>query len=768
MIGSAARAGRSDWRGSVAGGGIRWTEYRCLAGIALLFPAGAIAATDGPAAEAIVVTGRQTVIPAPELPAGETTYGASAATFGQTPALTLADILATVPGVSFITGSGPRDIAISIRGSDDRQASPLRNIRLLDDGFPETQPDGNSRTDLVDPRAYKSADVFEGPASTVFGNYAVDGAISLHTLDGSDVRGVDSGSEFGSDGLVETYAQVGAAGRGYDLSVFGSDLRGDGFIANGRYDSSTEDAKLRVALGPADRLVFKIVNNVTDTLLPIRLSLNQFGQNPFQLGCAYLQSTGCASVSLFRNGAYGSTVATSAQAAGIGRFDRRTIVGLRWEHDLDAHTLWRTQFTYDVRDIDQPTAATGEQGPFLSYDVTSDITGTGRLSGLPVTSFAGVNWNYFDLGGRFYNITPQGGATRGSLASTVFGHQWNGGARFQEEVGLAPRWHAVVGLGGEYSDLGGNETIYSYGPAGAARTLVNANRFYFNLAPEGALVYAPTAAWTLQSRVGTGYGTPQTTNLFIAPTGQFGADTRLKSQNNVGVDLDAAWHPGPGLRLQLAGFYEFFRNEIINESAGSNLQTFVFNAPASQHRGVELGADWVPLPRLVPNGRILLAYTYDNQIYTRYSELVTGGTAATSFNRDGKSIPGVVPNVLDLRLIYDQPDGRLEGLGGFAEFTFRDGYWIDNANLLKAQGAGLFNVEVHYDPPVRLGPLHRLHLFCEATNLANRTYVGSALNVTDSLVSPGVEAGTAVLDAKTGSILAGAPRSVFGGVRVHF
>ena len=297
----------------------RRTVHGTLGALVASLPLPAIAAVpDTPVPETIQVTGSSIPQPATQHPAGETTYGASAQTFGLTPALTLADILATVPGVSFITGSGPCDIGISIRGSDDRQASPIRDIQVLEDGFLETQPDGNSRTDLVDPRAYASADVFEGPASTVFGNYAVDGAIGLHTRNGADIRGVDLGSEFGSHGLVETYADVGAAGRGYDLSVFGSDLRGDGFIANSAYDGSTEDAKLHVDLGSADRLVFKVVNNVTDTLLPIRLSLNQFGLKPFQVGCARLQAAGCASVSLFRNGAYGQTVATSAQAAGIG------------------------------------------------------------------------------------------------------------------------------------------------------------------------------------------------------------------------------------------------------------------------------------------------------------------------------------------------------------------------------------------------------------------------------------------------------------------
>ena len=202
--------------------------------------------------------------------------------------------------------------------------------------------------------------------------------------------------------------------------------------------------------------------------------------------------------------------------------------------------------------------------------------------------------------------------------------------------------------------------------------------------------------------------------------------------------------------MQATGFYEFFRNEIINESAGPNLQKFVFNAPASQHRGIELGADWAPLPRTLPGGHLLLTSTYDDQIYTDYTELVTGGTAAVAFDRNGKSIPGVVPDLLDLRLLYDRPAGRFEGLGGFVEFTFRDGYWLDNANLLKAQGAGLFNVELHYDPPTRLGLLHRVHPYCEVENLANRTYVGSALNVTDSLIAAGAQGGASVLDGKSG------------------
>ena len=678
-------------------------------------------------------------------------------------------MLATVPGVSFNGGSGPRDVAISVRGSDDRNVAGLRNVQVLEDGFPLTQPDGMARSDLIDPHAYASVDVVQGPSSTLFGDYAVDGAILFRTRDGADIPGgLELGSDFGSYGRFNQYVTAGAAGRGYDLMIFGSDVRGDGFIANSQYDTSTENAKLRINLSPQDRLILKVVNNVTDTSLPLRLSLNQYGLNPLQKGCLLLRQAGCGSVKLFRNGAYGSTTQVSAAAAGLGRFDRRTVAGLRWEHDLDTETLLRTQFTFDERALDQPTGSTSNRGVFDSYNASGDIAGNGQLFGLPLASFGGVNFDYLNVATRFLNITPQGGATLGSLVQSTFGHQWNAGARFQEEVQFAPQWRFVMGLGGEYADLGATETILTPSAAGTARRFITANRFYFNLAPEGALIWKPKPSWTVHARVASGYGTPATTNLFTTPQGTFGNNTQLKSQSNDGIDLGVQWQPGSELSLQATGFYEFFSDEQITQSAGVNLQNYTFNVPASQHRGVELGADWTPLPAALPGGRVLLSYTYDNQIFTRYTEVVTGNVSAARFDRNGNMIPGVVPNVLDVRLIYTRPSGVLEGMGGFFEFNYQDGFWLDNANLLKAPGFGLLNLELHYDPPVRMKLLHRVHVFFEVQNLANRTYAASASNLSDSLTNSGGEAGAATLAAKTGSIFAGAPRSFFGGVRLLF
>lgn len=704
-------------------------------------------------------------------PAGQTTYHSDRGNFGNQVGQSVADMVVTIPGVSFTQGNGPRDTVVSVRGSGDRQSYGLKNLQVLEDGFPMTQPDGTARADLIDPHAYAGVDVFEGPASTLYGNYAINGAINFRTRKGADIHGLEVGSDFGSFGMFNNYATLGLGNKYYDLMIFGSDVRGNGFIANSRYNTSTENVRLRVNLTSSDRLILKFVNNVTDAFLPVRLSLNQYRANPYQQGCynAVNAATGCASVNLLVNGRYGTKEAMSPEAAGLGRFDRRTVVGLRWEHDFNERTIWRNQFTYDQRHIDQPTSPVAYVGPYNSYNASSDITNHARLGGKSLETFGGISFDYLDFGSQTYNIMPLGGATRGAMNSESYGHQWNLGARFQEDWHFAPNWHVVVGLGGTYSDIGATETLYSYSATGRDQRYITANRFYFNLAPEGALIYTPSKKWTFHTRVGTAYGTPSSSNLFITPQGQYGNNTQLKSQTSVGIDLGADWHPSSNMTIQATGFYEFYNNELVSQSAGVNtVGSYTFNAPASQHRGIVLGVEWKPLPTMLPGGRIKLSYTYDNQVYTNYTEVLSNSTVSRSFSRKGNYIPGVIPNFLNARFLYDQPDGALEGLGGYAEVTWRDSYWLDNANRLKAPGYALLNLEVHYDPPTRLGWAHRLHWYFEVQNVANQTYIAGATNISDSLQSNGQQATARMLMNSTGSIYAGSPRAYFGGVRIRF
>ena len=712
--------------------------------------------------------------PLDEAPAGltrpspaQTVTSIDRSRFDAQPAFTIGDVLQQSPGVTFITGNGPRDISISIRGSNERQTFAVRNIQLFEDGFPVTQPDGTGRTDLADPHAYSRIDVVRGPSSAQYGNYATGGAIDFVTGPGRDIQGAEFGTDAGSFGYLNNYGTLGWAGKGYQASIFASNVRGDGFIGNSRFDTATVNALASYNVTDRDRVTIKIIQNSLDTALPIRLSLNQFNRNPFQKNCAGAATPGCATVTLFNNDLNGATQALTASQAGLGRFDSRTIVGTRWEHAFDDRTILRTQVTFDNRNIKQPTNSTDAIGPYTSINVMSSLTNRSRILGLDATSSVGVNFNDERLNSYTYNLTPLGGATRDGLTQTVFGRVINAGARAREEMAITPAVTGVLALGGEYTELVAAEQNFGYPSAGGrTTTTIPVARTFGNIAPEAALLYAPAPEWTLHTRVATGYGTPQPTNLFVLPSGLFGNNVQLQTQTNVGVDVGTTYALADRIQLDVTGFYEFFHNELVTQSAGANLPSYTFNAPRSEHRGIEIGVTAKPLPQRLPGLTFFASYLYDNQLYTQYSEQLSSRTATATFDRSGKRIPGVTPNFLFARLGYDQSDGPLHGLGAFVETNFRDAFYVDNGNLLKAPSYAIVNLEAHYDPGIKLAGVSKLRVFFEVQNLFNKTYVASANNITDTLGTGGLQNGASTLAAATGSIYAGSPRAFFGGVRI--
>ena len=104
-------------------------------------------------------------------------------------------------------------------------------------------------------------------------------------------------------------------------------------------------------------------------------------------------------------------------------------------------------------------------------------------------------------------------------------------------------------------------------------------------------------------------------------------------------------------------------------------------------------------------GSSLAAYTYLDEVYTDYTESISGFT----FNRDGNKIPGISPNELTARLGYDQLHGPLTGLGGFVEVVWKDSFYMDNANFLKAPGYELVNVNLHYKTDLTCGLFPATH-----------------------------------------------------------
>ncbi|KRR24409.1 TonB-dependent receptor [Bradyrhizobium retamae] len=704
-----------------------------------------------------------------QAPNGQTETTIDRSQFDNRPSFSVADVLRESPGISVKQGNGPRDIGISIRGSNARNGFAIRNLVIFDDGFPVTQPDGLSRSDLIDPKAYGAIDVIRGPSSALFGNYATGGALNFRTRRGHTIDGVEYGVDGGSFGYLNNYLAAGKKVGNFEYSLFASDARGDGFIQNSWFNTQTVNFLGTLQATPDDRFTVKFINNNLDARVPIRLSLNQYYQNPFQQGCDMAGIAGCASVNLLNNGFNGTRTPITAIQAGLGREDRRTIVGGRWEHDFDNTTTWRNQFVFDDRNISQPTGATSAIGDFPSYNYMSDVTKRGEILGMESTTYFGAFYNTLTASSDSRHVMPGGNARLGLLQSNTWSDTTNYGVRAREELKLTPNLTAIAGIGWETTHLKGINTSYAYNtpnvPTATPGVPIVADRQFQNAAPELALLYRLNPEWLFRARVATGYGTPQVGNLFVLPNGQNGNNTQLRTQKNIGYDLGFDWTPNNTLRFSATGFYEFFKDELVTQATqvGAPNASYTFNAPRSEHRGIELAADW----QFLPGWRFTAAYTYLDEVYTQYTENIVNG-ATFSFNRAGNKIPGISPNELTARLGYEQMWGPLAGLGAFVEVQWKESFYMDNANLLKAPGYELVNLNVHYKTDLVSDYFNSLSMYVEVRNVFDRTYVASANNIANSVTAGGIQNSAGVLANTTGSIYAGSPRAFIAGMKLAF
>ena len=86
------------------------------------------------------------------------------------PAVGVDETLRIVPGVQTERRFGPDDVRISIRGSGVRSTFGVRSVRILIDGIPLTEVDGQTRLEPIDLDAVARVEVLRGPNSTLYGN----------------------------------------------------------------------------------------------------------------------------------------------------------------------------------------------------------------------------------------------------------------------------------------------------------------------------------------------------------------------------------------------------------------------------------------------------------------------------------------------------------------------------------------------------------------------------------------------------------------------
>ena len=80
------------------------------------------------------------------------------------------EVLASVPGVFMQSRYGNHDVRISIRGFGSRSNSGIRGVRILLDGIPESEPDGQTRIEAIDFNSIGKIEIAKGNSSSLYTN----------------------------------------------------------------------------------------------------------------------------------------------------------------------------------------------------------------------------------------------------------------------------------------------------------------------------------------------------------------------------------------------------------------------------------------------------------------------------------------------------------------------------------------------------------------------------------------------------------------------
>ncbi len=647
------------------------------------------------------------------------------------PTRTMKESMESLPGVVLRQANGPRDFSIMIRGLGAKTTFAIRDIKIYEDGFIQTQSDGLSRLDLHDPGFMRSVEVTRGASSSLYDNYALGGMVQFRTRRGSDINGVEAFLSGGSYGYQKYGLAVGQETDKVDIALLASQVKEDGYIQNSNYNPQTLNFNFRFKMDDKQNFYFKAISNWLDTKVPTRLTQAQFIANERQAGGAQTTCTsgtfnaGCANALLLNQ----------------SRVDRRTILGGMYERQINANTVLTTEADYDVKDIQQTFSQIGENtNP--NYKTYTDLRHEGRLGEMPLKSYIGFFANQMDQKGNSFQNLADGFGTKGTLIQNSRGSIFNIGARFREELEFAPTWLLAAGLGFEQSHVSVSAT--NYNNAGALASRASAGLNFSNWAPETSLTWRPAEGYRHWIRGSTGYGIPTFANLLRDPvTGLPGTNFDLKPQKNLNLEIGTESKLDKTLAVQLVGFMTFFKDEIITQTISAG-NTASVNADSSKYMGIEASFDWRP----VAGARISGAYTHIDARYVNFSDRTPAGCLV----RDGKHVANVPSDVLNSKVAYEHAP---TGWGGWVEGSYYNSYFLNNSNTFSIPSYVVANVNIHKNFELSNSWFRFAKFYLEVDNIADKKYAASGAVI-------GGE--TASAAAGQQAFFAGYGRAIYGGV----
>lgn len=637
----------------------------------------------------------------------------------------LDEVLSGIPGVLAQSRYGNQDIRLTIRGFGARgagersNAGTTRGVRILNNGFPDTEPDGRTAFDLVDISGAGAIEVMRSNASSVYGN-ASGGVVNImaNTMFTSPYAAYTQA--FGSFGFRKEMLNAGAllgSGRFY-LSL--SNTNSDGW----RYQSASTQALVNTGvvadLGEATTLGVHVAASSNLFDIPGPLSQAQYDSLPRQADSLYIKRD-------------------------ERRFNRLGRLGVTLSHNLDDNnSLSATAF------VQPKFLQRSERGTFRDFNRYhvggSFLYGNTAGFGTDITNrfLVGIDEAYQDGAILFYTLSPTAGRALPLRDNKREGAN-NFGAFVQDEVSVADQWVFLAGL--RYDNI----TYYS---ESFINLKLHDKRSFTRVTPKAGITYRISPLHSVYANLGGGVEVPAGNET--DPIGTFGQDTIYSINPLLDAIRSTTIEVGTKQIMQLsedgsvgtltydiAAYWLRVTNDIIPYRNGR----FYFTAGRTERMGLEVGGSLDLNMGLLAN----VALTISNNKYKEYTiDSVHYGKPGAIANFANNKVVGIPDVYYTIGVKYRAKEFH----GAYVGLTLQSvgKYFADDANRITVPAYTILNATAGIDRLLFANDRFYLTAYVAINNLTDKKYIGSAW------LNPDVVGGRPVY------IEPGLPRNVVGGV----
>jgi iron complex outermembrane recepter protein len=565
----------------------------------------------------------------------------------------LKEALTGLPGVQSESKNGGYDSRLIIRGAGLKARYGVREIMILLDGVPITDPDGMSRLDFVDSQMVERIDVVKGPNSTLYGANAAGGVINIITKNlFEETKSVKAG--YGNYNTQMYNAVYGTHFGETYVSASGSRRSTDSWREWNTFETNQGNLKVGHLFGEKSSVEASISLTKADLQLPGTLTKAQFETDISQL--------------------------TSEQWRNMGRYSDILYTSLKAETEVANVKLKPLAYFQKWSHYHPVTGLINDGGAYVyGTDVQADVPHrVAGMEGILTTGIAGQvdktdgdKYTYRDFvaspSGRLLYTTSD---VKGNFAEHEDDTITKWGVYAQESLRPSENW--IVDVGVRYDRVGFDLHVeefrqfdYATGRYTANRATIKRDTTFDRLSPRIGIVHKLTPMVNLYGNISTGFQTPQTSELSLnpdlVPSKTYNYETGIKVRSAGGHSVD------------LSIFYITVEDDIVQTMLPNNESSYS-NAGETRKKGVELSATMQLLKGLHIGG----AYTYSDFTFVEFNEVING----QNFRRDGNRLPYIPRHQYSLFTTYKHPSGfRFK-----VETNTWGEYEVDNANSETYEG----------------------------------------------------------------------------------